>query len=181
MTTIINFFGSSGAGKSTLSLELTSTLKKLGYNTDYVPEYAKELVYQKNYSLLSKPFSIFSTQKERIDLLVDNNLDLAVTDSPLLLSSFYGSKYNYSDELFEHIVLHEHNKYDNINFFVNRTVDYKQEGRLELEEKSNENSYNLSEMLRRLNIQCVDINSDTPIKDIVSYIENALTNTKEIL
>ena len=69
MTIIVNFFGSSGVGKSTLSLELTATLKKLGYNADYVPEYAKELVYQKNYSLLSKPFSIFSTQKERIDLL----------------------------------------------------------------------------------------------------------------
>ena len=175
MTIIVNFFGSSGVGKSTLSLELTATLKKLGYNSDYVPEYAKELVYQKNYSLLSKPFSIFSTQKERIDLLVDNNLDLVITDSPLLLSSFYGNVHDYSDEIFEHVVLHEHHKYNNINFFVNRTVDFSPTGRLESEEESDINSQNLSEMLRRLHIQCVDINSDTNINQIVSYIKDVIT------
>ena len=174
MSLLINFYGSSGVGKSTLSLELTATLKKLGYNADYVPEYAKELVYQKNYALLSKPFSIFSTQKERIDLLVDNNLDIIITDSPLILSSFYGNKYNYSDELFEHIVLHEHYKYNNINFFVNRTVEFKPEGRLENEEESDINSQNLLAMLQRLNIEYVDINSDTSIQDIVSYIQQQL-------
>ena len=64
MTIIVNFFGSSGVGKSTLSLELTATLKKLGYNADYVPEYAKELVYQKNCYL--NLFQFFQLKKKEL-------------------------------------------------------------------------------------------------------------------
>ena len=47
---VINLAGAPGAGKSTLATEIFSKLKKLGYNCEYVDEYAKHVVYEENYS-----------------------------------------------------------------------------------------------------------------------------------
>lgn len=49
---VINGYGGPGAGKSTACLEITAALKKEGYNAEYVQEYAKELVYEKDMEML---------------------------------------------------------------------------------------------------------------------------------
>lgn len=44
---LINFFGAPGAGKSTASAYIFSKLKMAGVNAEYVPEFAKDKVWEK--------------------------------------------------------------------------------------------------------------------------------------
>ena len=41
---VVNFFAGAGAGKSTIASEVFWKLKKLGYSTELVGEYAKEAI-----------------------------------------------------------------------------------------------------------------------------------------
>ena len=43
-TIVVNLFAGAGAGKTTCAWEIASELKKRGIETEYVSEYAKELV-----------------------------------------------------------------------------------------------------------------------------------------
>ena len=45
-TKIVNAFAGPGAGKTTACLEIVSQLKMRGKSAEYVPEYAKELVWE---------------------------------------------------------------------------------------------------------------------------------------
>lgn len=87
--TVINIYGGPGAGKSTAALQLVAELKKRGINADYVSEYAKELVYAKNFSKLDGSVQnqreIFHEQKSRLDVTLEG-VEVAVTDAPLLLN-----------------------------------------------------------------------------------------------
>ena len=47
-TIIVNLFAGAGAGKTTCAWEIASELKKRGIETEYVSEYAKELVWDNN-------------------------------------------------------------------------------------------------------------------------------------
>lgn len=55
-TLVVNLFAGPGAGKTTCAWEIAAELKKLGVHTEYVPEYAKELVWDEDY----KPWLIRS-------------------------------------------------------------------------------------------------------------------------
>lgn len=43
---VLNFFGGAGIGKSTIAADVFSKLKRKGYKTELVGEYAKWLWYQ---------------------------------------------------------------------------------------------------------------------------------------
>ena len=51
-TLVVNLFAGPGAGKTSCAWEIASELKKRGIVTEYVPEYAKELVWDENYEAL---------------------------------------------------------------------------------------------------------------------------------
>ena len=91
-TLIVNFFAGPGAGKTTCAWEVAAELKKRNIVTEYVPEYAKELVWDERLDLLDGSFNnqmlLFQEQKRRLDRLV-GKVDVVVTDSPLLLSVSY--------------------------------------------------------------------------------------------
>ena len=51
-TVVVNLFGGPGAGKTTCAWEIAAELKKLRYVTEYVPEVAKEYVWDGNKGML---------------------------------------------------------------------------------------------------------------------------------
>ena len=51
-TMVVNCYAGPGAGKTTCAWEVASQLKKKGINTEYVSEYAKELVWEGKYDVL---------------------------------------------------------------------------------------------------------------------------------
>ncbi len=126
MTICVNMFAGAGAGKSTMATTLFGLLKHHGVNCEYVSEYAKTLAYSGRLNL--KPLNqlkIFANQHER-QFILNNKVDVIITDSPLPLSTVYNTEHN---NLFNALVLHEFRKYDNINFYIKRIKEFIQNGR----------------------------------------------------
>ena len=126
-TLVVNLFAGPGAGKTTCAWEIASELKKRNINTEYVPEYAKELVWDENYTALADQEHIFDVQANRINRLI-GKVDVVVTDSPILLNEIYGK--NNSDEL-KRRIWNEHNSHRNFNLYINRGKYFEQAGRLQ--------------------------------------------------
>lgn len=125
-TLVVNLFAGPSAGKTTCAWEIASELKKRDIVTEYVPEYAKELVWDENYEILANQEAIFEEQSHRINRLI-GKVDVIVTDSPVLFSEIYGQ--NNSKE-FKERIWSEHNAHDNFNLFINRGNKFEKEGRI---------------------------------------------------
>lgn len=176
-TLIVNIYGGPGAGKSTTALQLVAELKKLGYHADYVSEVAKELVYAKDFEhldgTLKNQSKILSEQKRRLDIMLDN-VDVVVTDSPLLLNTVY-LKEN-APEYIES-VFSQYENYNNYNVVVERdlSVKFEQEGRIHNLEESIKKDGEINTLLDSHNIdyQRFDRNNIAGILDgIISKIND---------
>ena len=138
-TVVINAFGGAGAGKTTACLHIAAELKKRGYVAEYVPEYAKELVWDKNFELLDGSEKnqriILNEQRKRLDRLI-GQVDFVVTDAPLLLNGVYLKETDNKEEYCKKL-LEDFNAYNNFNFVVKRDpANFEQEGRIHTLEES---------------------------------------------
>ena len=178
--TVVNLYGGPGAGKSTAALQLVAELKKRGINADYVSEYAKELVYIKNFSKLDGSIQnqreIFHEQKSRLDLTLQG-VDIAVTDAPLLLNAIYLKD---KSDSYTQNVLKQYNKYNNFNILIERdfSVGFESEGRIHNLEESIEKDAEIASMLyeNKIPFQRFDRNH---IADIAQTIDTARSQTLE--
>ena len=129
-----------GSGKSTTALGLSYKLKLLGYKVEYVSEWVKEKIFSEELSIVKDQLFIFANQRRKQIILQDKKLDFIVTDSPLLLSQFYGEKYGTTDSLIKTVIVNEYSKFNNLNFFLQRTIPFDPIGRLENETQSDQDS-----------------------------------------
>lgn len=147
-TLVINMFAGPGAGKTTCAWEIASKLKKLGYVTEYVSEYAKELVWDGKVDLLDgtaiKQKAVYDEQKHRIDRLL-GKVDFVVTDSPPILSMVYLKE---SAPEFEKQMVEDFNKYHTFNIFIERSVHYEKEGRLQTIEEAKQLDIGIKSFLK---------------------------------
>lgn len=150
-TIVINLFAGSGAGKSTNSARLFTMFKESCNNieVELITEYAKDLVWEeRNKTFKCQPY-IFGKQLNRLERVI-GSVDVAVTDSPLLLSAIYDSK---KCPYLEKLVVHEFKRFNNMNFFLDRVVPFSPIGRNEKSlEEAVENDKRLLEFLQRYNI-----------------------------
>lgn len=143
-TVVINLIGSPGTGKSTIASELFAKMKWLGFDVELVSEYAKELVWEERNETFKNELYLFAKQHHRLFRL-KGKVKYVITDRPLILSLFYNQKYGDSSQQFRDMVLHEVDKFENINIFLKRTKPYVAKGRNQTEEESDVFS---EEMLR---------------------------------
>lgn len=148
-TLVINAFGGPGAGKTTACLHIASELKKRGFVAEYVPEYAKELVWDKNFKMLDGSEEhqkmILAEQKKRLDRLI-GQVDFIVTDAPVLLNSVYLDSDN--KESYDKALVELFNKYDNFNLEIVRDVgSFEQEGRIHNLEQSQQADNDIRKLL----------------------------------
>ena len=122
---IINLFGGPGTGKSTLCATIFSKLKMMGIETEMAPEYVKTLVWDESFKKIENQLYIFGKQHNTIHRL-KNKVRVIITDSTLINSIIY---YMGDNPHFESLVMWEHNKMNNINFFLERSFDYVENGR----------------------------------------------------
>ena len=105
-------------------------MKKRGIETEYVSEYAKELVWDNNMEMLDGSLGhqqiIYNEQSKRINRLL-GKVDVVVTDSPTLLSLMYLKE---PSEPFENRVVEEFKQNQNFNLFINRGKEFQQTGRI---------------------------------------------------
>ena len=147
-TLVVNLFAGPSAGKTTCAWEIASELKKRDIVTEYVPEYAKELVWDENYEALANQEAIFEEQAHRINRLI-GKVDVIVTDSPVLFSEIYGQ--NNSDEFRERI-WDEHSSHDSFNLFINRGNKFEKEGRIHNLDESIEIDNQIKAMLEESSV-----------------------------
>lgn len=128
---VVNFYGGPGSGKSTMAARVFAELKELKYNAELVTEVAKDLTWEKSFNVLDNQLYVFAKQYHRLWRL-KNNVDIIVTDSPLVFSLVYGN----TSEIFKQLVKEEFNKFNNINIFLQRTKEYQPKGRSQTEEEA---------------------------------------------
>lgn len=169
MAKVINLFGGPGCGKSTLAALLFAELKMLGFNCEMALEYAKDKVWEESYHTLDNQIYVFGKQHHRMFRLKEN-VDIIITDSPLVNSILYDSTNN---SMLRELVLFEFNKYQNYNFLIERPNIYDTNGRMQSEEEAKKLDSQVEELLLKNNIQFGKIAyGHNGVKQIVDLICN---------
>lgn len=155
---VVNLFGAPGAGKSTGAAYVFSKIKMAGINAELVTEFAKDKVWEESKAVFQNQAYIFGKQYFRISRVQDK-VDVVITDSPIILSSFYANDDVLGEE-FDALNSKVFNSYNNINVFVDRVKPYNPAGRFQTEQESDEVSTKMIEFLANRNIECKHYTGD---------------------
>lgn len=128
MTLTVNLLGGPGSGKSTTAAALFALLKRQGYKTELVTEYAKDLVYEGS-GRIGNQLHVFSEQYLRIERL-QGKVDIIVTDGALINSVIYASG-KFEGPWWEDFVRRCSAHFRTLNIFLNRVKPYAAYGRLQ--------------------------------------------------
>ena len=166
---IVNLFGGPGCGKSTGAAYVFSQLKMQGINCELVTEYAKDKTWEHNMEALSNQAYVFGKQFYRISRCA-NQVDVIITDSPLLLSIIYNHD-PILGKAFNKMVLDVFNSYDNLNYLLTRTKPYNPIGRNQTEKESDDIGNEIENLLRDSSINYLRVNGDI---DGYTYITDSV-------
>lgn len=180
VTIVVNAFGGPGAGKSTASLGIAEELKKLGYVAEYIPEYAKELVWDEAWDMLDgseeHQFLILQEQLKRIDRLI-GKVDFVITDAPILLNQIYHKDITVE---YEQMLQQLYGQYDNFNFIVQRSSEkFENVGRIHDFNESISKDNEIKNMLDRYNLYYGTYNHDSVNKVITNAIKTYIKRSAE--
>jgi hypothetical protein len=175
---IINIIGGPGIGKTTISALLFAKLKINGHITEYVQEYAKRLVWTKDYDKLNNQYYVIKKQYQLLKDINDTHINFIITDGPILHGLYY-NKYNLDNtsnvEKTEEYILECYEKFNNINIVLQRikreNQSYEQEGRIQTEEEAKVIDNELKNILKLKNIKYNVFNADdNAVEKIYNFI-----------
>nr|QQV29336.1 hypothetical protein K-LCC10_0081 [Kaumoebavirus] len=155
-TKIINIIGAPGCGKSTISGYLFSMLKIAGLSVEYAQEYAKTLVWKKEFETLNNQMLVSEQQYKLLRSMI-GSVKFVITDGPII----HGIYYNRTNpdnvcnvEKVDDYIIKKFNEFDNINIFLeyNPNIAYEQEGRIQTETEAREVGEELKKILDSYNI-----------------------------
>jgi len=158
---VINLFGGPGCGKSTAAAGLFHIMKSKHMSVELVNEFAKEIVWENNLDALKDQLYIFANQNRKLKRLEDK-VEYAITDSPLLLTLIYMPE-DYPKSFRQFVVDIDH-CYNNKNFFINRVKSYIESGRVETEKQALAIDRRIEGSLRLGLYLAVDGGSNAPSK-----------------
>ena len=164
-TIIVNLFGAPGAGKSTGAAYIFSKIKMAGVNAELVTEFAKDKVWEESKEVFNNQIYIFGKQSFKISRVM-NKVDVIITDSPIILSSFYNSNEMIQEEL-DALVMKTFNSYNNMNYFIERVKPYQEKGRFQTEEESDQIADEVSTLLDEKEVDYEVIAGDTEGYDYI--------------
>jgi hypothetical protein len=154
MTIIVNLFGPPGAGKSSARAEIFGHLKRAGVNCEEVYEFAKKLSWSKREAELACQPYVLGKQLRDMEMLI-GQVDVIITDCPLLLSYFYGKKYcgdRYPSSFYD-FARDQFFKISGVNYFIERVKPYSPIGRNETESESDAIAIELRDEMERLGVE----------------------------
>ncbi|MFW9871645.1 MAG: AAA family ATPase [Candidatus Thorarchaeota archaeon] len=162
---VINLFGGPGAGKSTTAAGLFFKMKTNNMKVELVTEFAKDLVYAERFKEL-RTNQVYITAKQYSKLeRVRDQVDYVISDSPLILGLQYIPE-NYFN-FFEPLVRELHYSFNNINIFIKRVKEYRNYGRYQTEEESDNMSNKIQELLNSNGIVYSIVNGDKTAPDTI--------------
>ena len=163
---VINFYGGPNSGKSTKAAGLYYKMNMAGYSVELNNEFAKECVWEDNVPMLKDQLYMLAHQHRKILRLV-GKVDYVITDSPVMLSGIYRELYDgplYSD-LIDKLARECYDKYDNINFMLERPDNFEQIGRAQNLEDSINIDQAILEMFRDEKIPFYQLRAPTMEQD----------------
>lgn len=172
---IVNLYGAPSAGKSTGAAYIFSRLKLKRINAELVTEFVKGKVYEQSKGVFDNQVYIFGKQFFQMSKLY-SDVDVIITDAPLMLQAYYGEKYNffYHQEL-TNLVKRIADEENALNIFVERSKPYDPSGRFQTEQESDEIAKELRTFLEDNNIDFTTIYGDTEYYDsVVNEVCNML-------
>jgi nicotinamide riboside kinase len=178
MKKIICLYGGPGSGKSTTAAGLFYELKNLGYNCEMNREYVKDWVWEGRDIQEGDQTYFFAKQSKKERTLIKNGLDFIITDSPLILTHFYGLKYDWLEQNFNtsEIMLKHHHEfckkygYKVEHFILERKKKYNPAGRNQTEDEAKQFDTEIKAMLDSKEIKYTVIGSD-PVKTILKALD----------
>jgi tRNA uridine 5-carbamoylmethylation protein Kti12 len=171
---VVNLIGPPSSGKSVLRADLFSYFKKQGkYRVEEIHEYAKLLTY-KNPEELKNQFQVSAIQEEWQKCLI-GKVDLAITDSPILLGAIYDV--SPTQPQLEYYLVNRFNTYNNLNFVL-PYVYQENYGRLHNVEESKQISEQLYKLVAKYKIPYTSTNL---FSSITHLIEQRLKDDLHVL
>lgn len=164
----VNLYAGPGSGKSTLAAYIFSKMKVAGINVEHVSEYIKNWAYEKKDLKGCDQFYVFAKQWRREDIILRNGVDVVVTDSPLLLQSYYSNKYGAEgkDEILSAALMLEQKggPYQSLNIFINRMHGtYQEKGRYQTESEACEIDKEIKFFLKKNSVPFHEMDNDLSI------------------
>ncbi len=162
-TKVINIIGGPGCDKSLFSSAIILNLNLRHKTVEQIPDYAKSLVWQRDFEALKNQYLVAKRQFEMLDLL-DGQVQFLVTECALLQVLFYNETYkeNICDvaKTRQHI-LDWYNRHDNINIVVERgEKKYVKTGRMQDETEARNIDLALQATLQREGVPFVVMKPD---------------------
>lgn len=141
---VINLFAGPGAGKSTTAAGVFSLLKMHNINAELLTEFAKDLTWEKRDTALRNQYYVWAKQYHKM-FRVKDQVDIMITDSPLLLSMLYGNSHVSSH--FYPLVATTFKEFNNVCYFIERVKPYNPKGRNQTEEEAKRIDANTKRLL----------------------------------
>lgn len=175
-TIVINLLGGPGCGKSTMAASIFSELKWQGVDAELVTEYAKDKVWEEATKILDNQLYIFAKQEQRTNRL-NGKVRVIITDSSILLTLAYTKTKIHKSSIFKQLVLEEFDKYNNLNYFLNRSDVYTQNGRNHTEAEAINKDNEIERILtdEKIPYDTFDFkrnSADCIVKDIMSMLSD---------
>ncbi|NCQ52256.1 hypothetical protein GW796_10295 [archaeon] len=166
---VVNLLGEAGAGKSVTAAGLYYYLSINGFKAEVIPEVAKGYAWESPKDDNGKTI-VHPIFKQQIFLLGEQNrmlervngkIEIAIMECPLVMNAIYKDD-NYHKS-FESLVLEQFNSYNNVNFLIERTHTFDNEGRVHTEEESSHVKTKLKTFLERNNIEYQNVKTHADI------------------
>ena len=151
-TKVINTIGGPGCDKSLFTAAIILYLNLHHKSVELIPDYAKSLVWQKNYDQLKNQYNIAQQQYRMLELL-DGQVQYLVTECALPQVLYYNE--NFADNICDVAktrlqILEWHKQFNNVNLIVERSdKPYVHTGRFQDEEQAKAIDAGLRGVLRR--------------------------------
>ena len=179
MKVIVCLYGGAGAGKSTVCADLFAKLKQNNFDVEMNREYIKEWIWEGRKVKPGDQTFFFAQQARKERQYMERGLNVIVTDSPLILTHFYGLKHdrfeqehNTSWKMLEqqHAICKWYG-YNVEHYFLNRPDFFEQHGRFQTKEEAKQYDAEIKQMLVKANIKYTEIdatpNAGNQIMDIL--------------
>lgn len=183
MTVVINFFGGPSSGKSTLATYCFAMSKDDGFNSEYVPEKAKDWAWEKRKIKLIDQFELFSKQSKREKRLY-HEASVILADSPVWLSAYYASLQDNrsAKKVMEELCKEFYFEADEIGIkhyfiWVKRVKAYNPKGRFQTEEQAMEIDKMMKPYLEKLGVTFLECNGVK--EEAWHFVQNILSGYPE--